>query len=201
MKSIILIIMLFSVVLLNSKDKSSVMKELKSKYSSPKSVSLQFFQENSDNISGNIIALEGNKYRITIPGRIITSNGKSIWNYSYNENNVIISNFSSHTDNASPEKVFFSVIDKYKPKELVKVSSSNDKSFFKMILVPTDEVISEMTEITLWLSKDYDISKVGIKSIFGFEIWRISDLKVNLKINESEFVFSPPEGTEVIDLR
>lgn len=201
MRYISFILIFFSIISAYSADKNSVMKELKKKFSSPKSVSMQFTQENAENVSGKIIAAAENKYRITIPGRIITCNGKSIWNYSYIEDNVIISNLNSHTDNASPEKIFFSVLDKYKAKELKKTSATNDKSQYKLTLVPAEEVISEMTEITIWLSKDYEILKVGIQSIFGYEIWRITDLKINLELKESEFEFNPPPGAVVIDLR
>lgn len=198
---IILMLIIFISSNLFAIDKNSAFTELKKKYSSPKSIEMDFMQDNSNSIKGKIIATDNNKYRITVPGRIITCDGSSIWNYSYNDDIVIISNFSSHTDNASPERIFFDVLNKYKVKSLSKISSSDNQSLMKLVLIPDTDVIAEMTEINIWFTKEYDIIKAGINSIYGYEIWNISELKLNSKYRESEFKFNIPDGTEVIDLR
>ena len=201
MKKLVPIFLIFIVYLSSAADKNSVFKEVKAKYSNPESVSMNFAMEGNSSVSGKIIASEDNKYRITVPGRIITCNGKTIWNYSNDDANVIISNFQSHSENASPERIFFDVMDGYEPVSLKKVSSTTGASNYELALKPIKEKIADMSKIVLYLDRDNQIIKVGIESLYGFEVWKVSNLKVNIPLAESEFVFNPPEGTEIIDLR
>lgn len=201
MKKLIFIILILSVISTFAKNKSQVFEALKKKYAKIEAVKMSFEQESNSGISGEIIAADNNKYRITVPGRIITCDGSSIWNYSYDDDNVIVSNFTTHTENASPERIFFGVLDNYKPIKLVKESNSIGDQLYKLTLQPDSETVAEMSEILLWLDDDYNIKKVGIESIYGFEIWNIKQLKTGIKPDDLEFKFHPPSDTEVIDLR
>jgi outer membrane lipoprotein-sorting protein len=201
MRKLISIIFILAVISTYSKNKSQVFEALKKKYAKTEAVKMSFEQENNSGISGEIIAADDNKYRITVPGRIITCDGSSIWNYSYDDDNVIVSNFTTHTENASPERIFFGVLDNYKPIKLVKESNSMGNQLFKLVLQPDSETVADMSEIMLWLDDENNIKKVGIESIYGFEIWNIKQLKTDIMLNDLEFKFNPPSDTEVIDLR
>lgn len=201
MTRFVLILLIFMSISLSAKNKSSVYDALVKKYGSVVTLSMAFSKIGASDINGEIIATNDNKYRITIPGRIITSDGESIWNYSYDDDNVIVSNFNSHSENASPERLFFGVLENYKPTNLVSESSTIDRKLYKLTLVPDKVEVADIAEIILWLDDNNQIIRVQIDSLYGKEIWKINKLKTGIKLKDSEFKFRPPNDTEVIDLR
>lgn len=184
-------------------DKNELYSSIVKKYSDAESLKIEFYDSQS-NISGNIIAKNGNRYIINLAGRKIISNGNTIWNYSFTDNNVLISSFNDFDNEISIESLFFELINNFKPISLSNYSSSKGISGYKLTLHPKDGYENEfnLKNISLVISKKSE-QIISIKYVQDFTTfsWDIKQIEINPDISEDEFEFEADENTEIIDLR
>ncbi len=202
-KSIIWLITLFFITmpLLSQNDKDKVYNQLLEKYGSLSSISLKYRSMDNKNIEGSIEAKRGNKYIIKMGNRIITCNGKAIWNYSIDDKNVIISNFDSDLHSNSIEKMFFSLLEEFVPLEMKRESSSRGTTFTILTLESPKGTQFDVQRINLWLNRNSEIESFSLIRNGIEEKWAVWDIAINRKIADKTFDFIVPKGTEVIDLR
>ncbi len=178
--------------------KESVFQQIKEKLSSLEQVSFNYQSIDNSAIKGKIIATKDNKYKLIFNGRIIISDGKSIWNYNAEEKQVLISNFSSKSS-FQLQTIFFEVINNTVPEELKEVTNSKSGEYWSLTLLSQK---NKSDKFVLYLNpENLDI----IQIIFTYENingnYKIFGFKINPKISNSEFIFKIPKGTEQIDLR
>lgn len=183
-------------------DKDMVYNKLIEKYGDLSSVTLKFKSMDNDRIDGTIEAKKGNKYLIRMANRLIVCNAKSIWNYSIDDNNVIVSKFDKDLHSNSIEKLFFSLLQSFTPTAMKKESSSKGTSF-TVLTLKSDEKENAMNikQIKLWLDKNYNIESFSFLKDGNEERWAVWDIFTNTKIQDKTFDFKVPKGAEVIDLR
>jgi len=194
-----LIMLPFTVFSQNDKDK--VYNQLLEKYGDLSSISLKYRSMDNRNIEGAIEAKRGNKYIIKMGNRIITCNGMSIWNYSIDDKNVIISKFDSDLHSNSIEKMFFSLLEEFIPSEMKKESSTRGTTFTILTLDGPKGSKFDVQKINLWLNRNMEIESFSLFRSGIEEKWAIWDIALNKKIANKTFDFIVPKGTEVIDLR
>lgn len=201
---IFLIILSFFIALVANaqNDKVEAYNKVLEKYGELATISLKFKSLDNSKLEGSIEAKSGNKYVLRMGSRIITCNGKTIWNYSIDDNNVIVSKFDPSLHSNSIEKLFFSLIESFSPTELKKESSSKGTSFTMLTLANKDNNAKfEFDAIKLWLNSSYEIESFSLMKKKSEERWAISNLTTNKKISDKTFNFTPPKGAEIIDLR
>jgi len=137
----------------------------------------------------------GNKYQIKSSNRILTSDGDTLWNYSKEDNNVIISTFNSFSSETSIENIFFEKINNMK---VVSLKSGNDTqlgAYYKL------ELISKVDDekVYIYLSKLKKLIALEIVNDFSEQIWHIIKFKVSKE--NANYNFIPPKDIELIDLR
>lgn len=196
LKILILIIAFASLL---AQDKNQAYNSLINKYGNLTSISLKFKSLNNANIEGKLEAQKGNKYILHLGDHTITCNGKTLWNYSSEDKNVIISNFDSNVHTNSLENFFFTLISQLNPVELKKESSSRGTSFTILTLEPKET--SEFSKIKLWLDTQGEIVSISILKNKIEEKWAIWDTRLNPKFDKNHFNFKVPKDIEVIDLR
>lgn len=174
-------------------NKNELLNSLQSKYKSINQVYLEFSNINNPDIIGTITAKKGNNYKIDYFGRIIYCNGKTIWNYSKNDNKVLISNYKD-LQNISLESLFFKELNDSKAIELNKVNSNDKEKSWELKLKNSKTEF----EYVLYLNENKDITSIKFTEID--QEWKI--LKIDLKnSSEESFEFKVTEKMEVIDLR
>lgn len=186
-----------------SADKNKIYSSIKKKYSDIHSLQLKFYDPVSS-VKGELLASDNNKYVINLFGRTIYSDGNTIWNYSARDSNVLISSFNSFDSELSVESLFFELLENFEPEKLTDFSSSAGVSGYKLYLNPkkTYSNPNNIKYIELIINKaDYQIEEIIYKQDYSEYRWRISDLKINPEVKESDFRFINKEGIEVIDLR
>ena len=185
--------------------KESVNNKLKEKYEDISSISFGFSSLDNYNFKGAIKAKKGNKYILSMPGRDIVSNGKTIWNVATADKKVIISNYEDSGEGSlSIENLFFHFLDNYEPTELAKESSSKGKSQYVLTLNPSvsDFQFGNYSQIRLWLSiNDLNIEQIELSGDYEINTYAIEDIKTNNKIKDRTFDYIPEEEMEIIDLR
>ncbi len=151
-------------------------------------------------IKGKILYKRENKLRIEVKNQSVISDGITTWNYNTNSNQVIISNVEDDPSTFSLSKIIYeypalcSIINK--GKEMV-----NGVELTKLELKPNTPELN-FSFAALWFDDDFLVRKLqiaeGSGSIF---IVNLSGYKLNNGLTDSRFTFSPPKGSQVIDLR
>jgi outer membrane lipoprotein-sorting protein len=149
------------------------------------------------------ITVMGDKYRLLMDGQEIINDGKTLWTFLEDVNEVNISNYDPDEDDISPSKVYNIYKSGYKYSyfsEKVKdgnqyhvidlVPENKDSQFFKVRL----EINKADNSLNNW--KMFDRSG----NIYEYEV---SNFISDLNIKESYFAFdmSAHEGVDVVDLR
>ena len=148
------------------------------------------------------IYVEGDKYRIEMPGQIIISDGKTLWTYLEDSQEVMISNMEDNDQSISPTKILTSYNKDYKAKfgsdpkykkgslKLIYLKSDKNPNFEKM------SVVVDADKLELKSFSVYD--KNG--NVFTYNIL---NLKPNVDLPEDTFTFDPKKypDVEVVDMR
>ncbi len=152
------------------------------------------------------IYVEGDKYRIEMPGQIIISDGKTLWTYIEDSDEVMVSNVEDNDQSISPTKILtsynkdyiakFGSEAKYKKgdKRIIYLkpgkSAVKDNNFDKM------SVVIDVKKKMLDSFSIYD--KSG--NVFTYHIL---NLKPNVDLPPDTFKFNPEKypDVEVVDMR
>lgn len=181
--------------------KEEIFNYLKSKYGNIESIVAEFALSTNQKIKGKFWAKSGNKYIMQMDNRIITCNGTNLWNYSIKQNNVVISSFDKMSEEISVEKILFDLMNDYKVIEAKSELASKGKKQL-MIVLEKNKKEGNLSKVKIWVDpNNYSINSVGIDRGGEFEIWNLSNLKINTKIEDSKFDFKTPKNAEEIDLR
>lgn len=131
------------------------------------------------------------------------SDGKTLWQYDPDENQVIVNKFMQQTTSVTALNFLSGMGELTQAFNVSKVEPRGEKKdrglFIK--LVPKDEEDVQLTELTLvidprtWLATEaYLTDPLGNETHLIFE-----DVKVNTGLKEARFNFQIPEGAEVIE--
>lgn len=195
----IVVFLLAVAIVFAQNDKSQLYNSLLSKYGDINSISLKFKSLNNHSLEGKLDAQKGNKYVLRLGDRVITCNGKTLWNYSETDNNVIVSNFDSNIHTNSIENFFFSLISQLNPVELKVESSTRGTSFRILTLEP--KTSEQFSQIKLWIDSKGEIASIAIIKDKIEEKWAIWDVRINPKFEKEHFNFKAPKNVETIDIR
>ena len=180
-----------------SQNKEQLYNELKTKLTGLKSISFEFTALDGSNLNGKITATK-DKYKMILPGRIIISNSKTVWNYSPEQAKVMISTIAD-VNSASIHNIFFQIVESYGPSSLKVATKSTGAKYYELILKssqnPDDYVILNLNY------KTKNIEAVNFSINGQSANLAIKNLLFNPKVNDNQFEFKPTKDTQVIDLR
>ena len=155
-------------------------------------------------IKGILSAKKGNKYRMDLGSRLIICNGKTIWNYSPEDNKTVISSYEANSQQISLEDIFFSFIDIFEPIEIKAVVNSRGRNSYMLKLKPKSESkhFRMIKEVNIWVDRrNYSLQSFQVIEEGQTLSWRISKLKTKEKFTDDLFEFQIPKGSTVVDLR
>ena len=199
MINIISLLLLFTVSLNFDDADEKLLKNLQNKFEKVKDLSADFQQSTNEKaiLNGKFFFKKEDKLRIEFKSSTLISDGATNWSYNQKENKVIIS--KNDENNASPfsiQRVLFDY-----PKECVVASELNNGTEV-LVLTPNKESSIGYSLIKIWINKENLINRIVLKDKADNLIQiDFSKYKVNRKISDSKFNFTPPEGSKVIDLR
>ncbi len=186
-----------------------ILKGVSAKYKSMKSLSASFTVITSDQktkandkYTGNII-VKGEKYRLTLKGQEVISDGKSSWTYLKESNEVQINEVAEKSDAISPTTIF-TIYEKGFSTKYIGEKTIENVVYQQIELVPDDSKKSYF-KIQLNINKQEKIissAKVLEKSGNQFT-YSIEKFKMNPDAPDALFTFDTAKypGVEVVDLR
>lgn len=150
------------------------------------------------------VTMKGSKYRVTIPGMDIYSDGRTNWNYDKNANEVTIKEVDGASGELTPQKLFTNFYDRdflYKLNGDKKVAG---KTVQEIELTPTNK--------NRPFHKVYLLVDKATKTLYSARIlekngnrysYTINTFKPSVAVTDAQFVFNKAKypGVEVVDLR
>jgi outer membrane lipoprotein-sorting protein len=148
------------------------------------------------NLNGMVYYKKENKLRFEFKNILLLSDGVTAWSYNQKDNKVVISDYESEGNKIlSIRQIIFEYPEDC---EMLTYKSNNQTV---LDLIPTYDTFS-FKSIKLFLNEEYLITQALIDDPAAGEIEiNISDYKLNNNLPETLFIFTPPEGIQVIDLR
>ena len=150
------------------------------------------------------VQMKGNKYRVSITGQEIMSDGKTVWTYDKSANEVQVSTLDNGSGSITPQKLFTNFYDKdflYVQNEDIK---RNGKTYQVIELTPIDKtrpffkVVVEVDKANNNIASTKVFEKNGNRYTYA-----VNSLSANQAMGDDIFVFDAKKfpGVEVIDLR
>ncbi|MEO7120105.1 MAG: outer membrane lipoprotein carrier protein LolA [Ginsengibacter sp.] len=191
-------------------DAKKILDNVSAKFKTYKSVSAHFTLK-IENSAGKImgtkdgtISMKDSKYRISVSGQEIYSDGNNIWTYDKSANEVQITKFDPSANSITPQKMFTNFYDKDFLYKLNGETKQGKKTLQEIELTPTDKTKSFFKVIV-----EIDKNSKSIESTEIFEktgdryFYTVTSMKENINMPPGLFVFDVKNypKVEVVDLR
>jgi outer membrane lipoprotein-sorting protein len=187
---------------------TALLDEVSAKTKAYKSIKVEFSytmvnkQAKINESKSGTLLLGGDKYRLTAAGQIVISDGKTIWTYIKESNEVQINSPDNKDDAMTPSKLLTSYNTNYKAR-IIKDKSQTDPNLESVELIPN--VIKNINRAILVVDK----TKKQIRSFTLFDksgnvfAYTIQKFLTDVPVTTSDFTFEAAKfpGVEVIDMR
>ena len=173
------------------------LKSLQDKFNSIKDFNASFNQsiDGKSSLSGKIFFKKENNFRIEFGNSTIVSDGITSWNFNKKEKKVIITDYE---EDGSLFSINFLV---YQFPNQCSVTGELDGNLRKLTLTPKNRT-SNLGEVILWINNNDLIEKLQTNDpASGLVELSFSNIKINQNLPLSNFQFTPPQGSRIIDLR
>ncbi len=147
--------------------------------------------------TGNVF-MKGNKYRISVTGQEIFSDGSNIWTLDKASKEVTISKIDPSANSLTPQKLFTNFYDK----DFLYKLNGTTKSLSEIELTPIDKT-KPFFKILLYVDKN-SISTTKLFEKTGNKYtYSTTSLTANTIVPDATFIFDAKKypGVEVVDLR
>lgn len=207
--ALIVTILLSSAFITNDKDASRILKKVSKNYRSYKTIKASFKikifnkQEKSSQSEKGTLFVKGKRFRIEMDGQEIYCDGKTMWTYLTDANEVQISNYNPKSSDINPSEIFTVYERGFLSKfigegkrgnvvtEQIELTPTDKKKPFFKIKLTIDKVAKKIIDMTVF-------NKNGVESLY-----EITEFSPNINIEDSYFKFDKKlkPGVVEIDLR
>jgi outer membrane lipoprotein carrier protein len=179
-------------------DAKILLKNIQDKFNSINDLSANITQSVNNKVAlkGKVFYKKEDHLRFEFNNNLIVSDGETSWNYNQKQNKVIITNYDTEGNKIlSIRQIIYDYPDK------CQLSTSELEGKKVLELIPEDNSLS-FNYVKLFITDNNLISKVLIDDpATGLIQLDLSDYKINQNLPDSLFSFTPPEGSQVLDLR
>ena len=182
-------------------------KQVEEKYRSLSSLSMDFEKitrseifETETEVKGKMLLKNPDKFKIDTKDEIIVCDGKFVWSYSA-ENQQVIKNLADRSENLfKPNQYLANFRSEYVPR-LSGEEEIDGTRYFKLSLSPKEEEVF-IRRMTIWVDKKELLARKleYTDSNDNSVTLTFRRIRTNRKIKDSEFVFQTPPGVEELDL-
>ncbi len=158
-------------------------------------------------LSGNLYVRKPNQFRFESRVQTVVSDGASAWNYTPENEQVLLSSYDRAKGDRSYEKLLFDLIllggyeDRYVPRLAGEERVDGSRCYRVELTARVTE--SYIARVTLWVDRKLWLVRRAEYLNLNEDVttYDISRLKVDGKLKPDLFTFVPPVDVEVIDLR
>lgn len=187
-----------------------ILDAVSAKFKTFKTVSAKFSVK-SENAAGKTLGsksgsvyMKGNKYRVSITGQEIFSDGVNVWTYDKNANEVTIKKSDNSPNAITPQKIFTNFYDKDFLYKMNGEKKSGAKTLQEIEMTPCDKT-RPFHKVYVFVDKATNTissTKVLEKSNNRYT-YSVTSMTPNGALADNLFVFDTAKypGVEVVDLR
>jgi outer membrane lipoprotein carrier protein len=150
------------------------------------------------------IFMKGSKYRVSITGQEIFSDGSTIWTHDKAANEVTITQLDASSGSITPQKLFTNFYDKDFLYKLNGEKKQGNKVLQEIEMTPTDKS-RNFHKVYIWVDKaSQTIMTTRILEKSGNRyVYSVTSFSGNATVPDATFIFDKKQfpGVEVIDLR
>lgn len=173
------------------------------KYSNVTSLSVKFTVDNQfETLS--MKAKKGNKFVLEQKSVMIYCDGSTVWNVNKETNKCMISHRDIHNESTSIDDIFLGVLNTYIVEKTMTVNETKSGSGYYIVMKPKskDEIVNGIENLIIILDKKtLRIKTIQFKDNSNSHTITIKSLKLNEKLNNSLFSFTPSKAMTIVDLR
>lgn len=186
---------------------SAVFERLKDKYDSVESLRAEFSQTmtssymDDEATSNGVLVVQGDRYRVETDGQTLVTDGRVTWVYMQSENQVLINDYNNDEQTFSISEFLFDYDENYDASEVAAATLGGERHYVLTLTPKSDEAF--FTEATLAMrDRDDLITELKVVDVNGTTMrFNLENIQLNPSLQEDVFTFTPPQGTEVVDLR
>ena len=179
-------------------DANEKLLELQSKFDSIQDLSADLTQSiaGKNNLNGKIFYKKENKLRFEFKKILVVSDGETSWNYNMRDNKVIITNYETEGTNILSINQLI-----YEYPEECDISAYEFEGQTVLEFIPNTSTLN-FSSVKLWVDDDNLVTRALFEdTATGLVQVDISNYSLNSNLPDSYFLFTPPAGSEIIDLR
>ncbi|MEM6785620.1 MAG: outer membrane lipoprotein carrier protein LolA [Bacteroidota bacterium] len=181
-------------------DAQAVLDRIDRTYQTLRAVKASFSQHIGGQTLEGTLAVQGDQFRVELPGQTIVSDGETAWSYSESDNTVLISRVADDPAFFSPGELFLRYPERFDI-EVVERTTWNGVLMDVLALSPKNTA-DEVEAATLYVRASDGVPvRVEVRSLGQSVTIGLSDIRLNPRLDASQFTFRVPRGAEVIDLR
>jgi len=163
------------------------------------SQTVKFGKQKAQSSSGTLYIKKEKKYRIETGSQTIVTDGSTSWSYTPSKKQVVIDYYKETGNTFSPNKYLFQYPENFYS-DLTGTEKISGKDVYVLTLKPRES--GYVKSAKLWVGKDdWMIKKIYIVTDESTSTYSVKNIQTNIGLSSSKFTFTPPEGTEVIDMR
>lgn len=151
-----------------------------------------------------VVVMKGNKFKVSMDGMEIFSDGKTVWNYDKSANEVTVNNLNEGGNGMTPQKIFTNFYDRDFFYKLNGIKTVGGKTVQEIELTPTDKT-RPYHKVYVWVDKTSNsiYSAKFLEKSGGRYSYTVTSLKPTSSMPDTDFVFNKSRypGVEVVDLR
>jgi len=159
------------------------------------------FSSIRQDFKGTLTMKKPNRFRIESEHQTLVTDGSTVWAYSPVNNQVVVDYYKENRNTISPDRFLVSIPDNYYATVLgteqgqktrlvtLKLVPKDDTSFIRSVKLTVEEGV--------WIVKRIAVDDINETTT----TYTIEEITFNSAIDDKAFVFTPPPGTDIVDLR
>ncbi len=187
---------------------STITDGMQMRYASMENAAARFTQEVRFGFSnirqefkGTLKMKKPNRFRIESEHQVLVTDGSTVWAYSPVNKQVVVDHYKENRNTISPDRFLVSIPENYYAAVLGTEQAGNTR-LVTLKLVPKDDAsfvrsVKLTIEEGVWIVKRISVEDVNETTT----TYTIEELTFNSTVDEKTFVFTPPPGTDIVDLR
>jgi chaperone LolA len=179
----------------------AVARRLRERYSAVRSFQAEFVQTlGSQRLTGTL-TVRGEAFRIELPEQTLVSDGRTLWSYSREDNQVVVQDYRPQDVGFSVGQLFTDWTRQFRVTGATRATMGGVQHDV-LALVPR-EAGSSVRDATLYVrSTDAVPTRVRVHDVNGQTLaFDLRNVRLNGRLPSGTFTFRTPRGAEVVDLR
>lgn len=181
-------------------DAEAVLERIDQTYRTLTAVRASFSQEIGSQTLEGTLTVQGDQFRVELPGQTIVSDGETAWSYSEADNTVLISRVADDPAFFSPGELFLRYPERFNI-AVTERTTWNQVLMDVLDLSPKNPA-DEVEAATLYVRASDGVPvRVEVQSLGQSVTITLADIRLNPRLDGTSFRFRVPRGVDVIDLR